>query len=60
VTTPGGSGPDAKTGTGSDEDTIMDSVSAEHDQDQARGKENGAATADVDYDVAEVDDSWGV
>ncbi|KAL3439329.1 hypothetical protein BDV09DRAFT_190900 [Aspergillus tetrazonus] len=60
VTTPGVSGPDAKTGTGSDEDTIMDSMSAEHDQDQARGRENGAATADVDYDVAEVDDSWGV
>ncbi|KAL6237352.1 hypothetical protein BDW75DRAFT_86989 [Aspergillus navahoensis] len=63
VMAPGGSVPDAKTGTGSDEDTIMDSVSADQDQDQARGKDsngNGAATAEVDYDVAEVDDSWGV
>ncbi|KAL4803482.1 hypothetical protein BDV18DRAFT_144834 [Aspergillus unguis] len=44
---------------GSDEDTLMESVSTE--QDLPRGKEgNAAAPADVDYDVAEVDDSWGV
>ncbi|KAL4909992.1 hypothetical protein BDW74DRAFT_144173 [Aspergillus multicolor] len=49
---------------GSDEDTIMDSVS---DQDQVRGgnQANGAAAgpaagaAEMDYDVAEDDDTWG-
>ncbi|KAL2861093.1 CCCH zinc finger and RRM domain protein [Aspergillus lucknowensis] len=47
----------------SDDDTVMDSApGAEPTADQAgRGKDgHAAANADVDYDVAEVDDSWGV
>ncbi|KAL3469410.1 hypothetical protein BJX99DRAFT_241365, partial [Aspergillus californicus] len=54
-------GLDAK--NASDEDTIMDT--APGDQSGLRGKDgngsgSGPGTADVDYDVAEVDDSWGV
>ncbi|KAI9370867.1 hypothetical protein BJX61DRAFT_65215 [Aspergillus egyptiacus] len=52
---------DSKNASASDEDTIMDS--APTDQGISRGKDGsgtGAGTTDVDYDVAEVDDSWGV
>ncbi|KAL4785368.1 hypothetical protein BJX76DRAFT_324491 [Aspergillus varians] len=57
-TTTTGSGLDAK--AGSDEDTIMDSAPADQTG-GLRGKEgSGNMNADVDYDVAEVDDSWGV
>ncbi|KAL4920124.1 hypothetical protein BDW62DRAFT_22938 [Aspergillus aurantiobrunneus] len=52
---------DAK--TGSDEDTIMDSAPADQTGCGLRGKEGNGnlnSHADVDYDVAEVDDSWGV
>lgn len=52
------SGLDAK--AGSDEDMIMDSAPVDP-AGGLRGKEgHGSMNADVDYDVAEVDDSWGV
>jgi hypothetical protein len=49
------SGLDAK--TASDEDTIMESAPMPGDQ---AGRKDGNINADVDYDVAEEDDSWGV
>lgn len=60
-------GVDVDAKPGPDEDTMMDSDAAE--QDLSRGKEgNGVGSApgnlnpaaDVDYDVAEDDESWGV
>ncbi|KAL5332656.1 hypothetical protein BJX70DRAFT_383540, partial [Aspergillus crustosus] len=48
---------------GFDEDTIMDSGPADQNGGLSRGKDASAnvnVNADVDYDVAEVDDSWGV
>jgi hypothetical protein len=47
--------------TGFDEDTIMDSGPVDQNGGLSKGS-TGAANmnADVDYDVAEVDDSWGV
>ncbi|KAL3495967.1 hypothetical protein BJX62DRAFT_145852 [Aspergillus germanicus] len=48
-------GLDAK--TASDEDTIMESAPTPGDQ---AGRKDGNINADVDYDVAEEDDSWGV
>ncbi|KAL3461592.1 hypothetical protein BJX64DRAFT_260503 [Aspergillus heterothallicus] len=47
---------DAKAGA-SDEDTVMESAPTPVDQ---AGRKDGNANADVDYDVAEEDDSWGV
>lgn len=48
---------DAK--TGSDEDVTMDATTTTHPpQDQLGVRKDG--NHEVDYDVAEVDDSWGV
>lgn len=48
---------DAK--TGSDEDVAMDNTLTEQpQQDQLGARKDG--NHEVDYDVAEVDDSWGV
>lgn len=47
---------DAK--TGSDEDVTMGMTTPTQSQDQLGARKDG--THEVDYDVAEVDDSWGV
>ncbi|KAL2811030.1 hypothetical protein BJX63DRAFT_433720 [Aspergillus granulosus] len=54
-----GSLPSASKAAASDEDTIMDSAPTPTAGDQS-GRKDGNMTADVDYDVAEEDDSWGV
>lgn len=54
-TTPG-SGMDTK--TGSDEDTVMETTSTPLPPDPSAGRRDG--NHEVDYDVAEDDDSWGV
>lgn len=50
--------PDAK--LGSDEDVVMDATpaAAGMSQDQPQMRKDG--NHEVDYDVAEVDDSWGI
>lgn len=54
----GGGGSDTNK-TGSDEDTLMDTAPiAPGVPDQSSGRKDGGH--DVDYDVAEMDDSWGV
>ncbi|RAH77928.1 hypothetical protein BO86DRAFT_458832 [Aspergillus japonicus CBS 114.51] len=54
----GGGGSDTNK-TGSDEDTLMDTTPiASGVPDQTSGRKDGGH--DVDYDVAEMDDSWGV
>lgn len=65
VTTPGGGGLDSDTAgpkTGSDEDMAMDSTMTGAGEnnlpaDQLNARKDGGH--DVDYDVAEVDDTWG-
>ncbi|PWY71761.1 hypothetical protein BO70DRAFT_389608 [Aspergillus heteromorphus CBS 117.55] len=46
--------------TASDEDTVMDIGAEGGRKDGGVGAGQGQGHADVDYDVAEVDDSWGV
>ncbi|KAE8363302.1 hypothetical protein BDV27DRAFT_8125 [Aspergillus caelatus] len=54
--TTSGSGMDTK--TGSDEDTVMETTSTPLPPDPSAGRRDG--NHEVDYDVAEDDDSWGV
>ncbi|GES57244.1 CCCH zinc finger and RRM domain protein [Aspergillus terreus] len=51
-------GPAFDSKTGSDEDTVMDTGAAALAPDQSAGRRDG--NHEVDYDVAEMDDSWGV
>ncbi|RAL13777.1 CCCH zinc finger and RRM domain protein [Aspergillus homomorphus CBS 101889] len=53
-------GPGSDTKTGSDEDTLMDTPPAPSEQNSGRKDGGGGGGHDVDYDVAEMDDSWGV
>lgn len=43
--------------TGSDEDVTMETTTPSQSQDQLGTRKEGN---DVDYDVAEMDDSWGI
>ncbi|KAL5364526.1 hypothetical protein BJX96DRAFT_136214 [Aspergillus floccosus] len=51
-------GPAIDSKTGSDEDTVMDTGASALAPDQSAGRRDG--NHEVDYDVAEMDDSWGV
>jgi hypothetical protein len=52
------SGPRSDTKPASDEDTVMESTAATNPAEQLNARKDG--NHDVDYDVAEMDDSWGV
>lgn len=52
-------GLDAKGAPGVDEDTMMES-GGEPQLDQLGARKDGNGNHEVDYDVAEVDDNWGM
>lgn len=58
ITAPTTPGAVSDTKTGSDEDTAMDNTTGSLPLDQLGAPKDG--NHDVDYDVADMDDSWGV